>query len=203
MELLQVHLYQAVRPSHYIEHVKKHEICGFAVLGIDSPIFSPSEAPDSFASQVALVGVTPAAGHVGTGKFCILLEPIAAGAIGQAVVSGVVPAKANVTDESHAFADVADGEADYLASSESGPAAILWKESGTGTKSAIVRLGGSSGAAHIEFGKTVGAFTFGATITLDPCNQDGTDNGRANVAIHLAAALTASENVSCLCPLPP
>ena len=38
----------------------------FAVLGVDSPIFSPTEAADGFANQVALVGVTPSASsHAG------------------------------------------------------------------------------------------------------------------------------------------
>jgi len=117
----------------------------FAVLGIDSPIFSPSEAADNFANQVALVGVTPTADHAG--KFVVLLEPIADGEIGQAVVSGVTPVKVNVTDEAHTRADVQAGQAGYLASGDSGSALILWKEAGTGEKWALVNLGMPSGEA--------------------------------------------------------
>jgi len=110
----------------------------FTVLGIDSPILSPSEAPDSFANQVAFVGVTATASHAG--KFVVLLEPIADGEIGKACVAGVCPAVVNVTDAGHQFADIAAGQP-VLASCASGSALILWKDSGTGLKWAVVRLG--------------------------------------------------------------
>jgi len=38
----------------------------------------------------------------------------------------------------------------------------------------------------VEFGKPTSAFSNGATITLDPCDVDGTDNGAANVVVHTA-----------------
>lgn len=37
-----------------------------------------------------------------------------------------------------------------------------------------------------EFGKPATTFATGTTITLDPCDQDGTDNGRDNITVHLA-----------------
>ena len=117
----------------------------FAVLGIDSPIFTAAEAADSFANQVALVGVTPTADHAGA--FAVLLEPVADGEIGQAVVSGVTPAKVNVTNEAHTHAEVAAGQAGYLASGESGSALILWAEVGTGEKWAVVKIGMPSAEA--------------------------------------------------------
>ena len=116
----------------------------FAVLGIDSPIFSPSEAADSFANQVAFIGVTATASHAGT--FAVLLEPVADGEIGKACVSGVCPAVVNVTDAGHQFADIAAGQP-VLTSCASGSAMILWKDSGTGEKWALVKLGMPSAEA--------------------------------------------------------
>ena len=45
-------------------------------------------------------------------------------------------------DESHLYADVTDGDATKLTSGAFGSAMILWAESGTGTKWAVVQLGG-------------------------------------------------------------
>jgi len=111
----------------------------FDILGIDSPVFTPTESIESFKNTVAVKGVTPAAGH--TGSFVVLLEPVADGEIGGGVVSGVTPVKVNVADESHGYADIAAGQAGYLASGESGSALILWKETGTGQKWALVKIG--------------------------------------------------------------
>jgi len=112
----------------------------FAVLGIDSPVITPTDNADEFKNRVALAGVTPTeASH--WGAFVVTLEPIAAGEIGRACAAGVCPAKVYVTDTTHAFADVSDGQAGYLASAETGAAQILWRETGTGEVWAIVRLG--------------------------------------------------------------
>ena len=111
----------------------------FGVLGIDGPIFTPTESLETFTNTVALKGITPStASHAG--KFVILLEPVADGEIGMGCVAGVCPAVVNVTDASHEYADIIDG-ATILTSCRSGAAKILWRESGTGLKWAIVRIG--------------------------------------------------------------
>ena len=51
----------------------------------------------------------------------------------------------DVTDEDHEYADVATADMAKLASATSGAAHILWKETGTGTKWATVRLGKGAG----------------------------------------------------------
>jgi hypothetical protein len=38
---------------------------------------------------------------------------------------------------------------------------------------------------RILFGKPTGAFSTGATITLDPCDIHGTDNGKANATVYV------------------
>jgi len=116
----------------------------FDVLGIDSPVFTPTANLDEFKQRVLLNGVTPAtASHVG--KFAILLEPVPTGVYAKAVVAGAAIVKVNVADAGHQYADVADGQCGYLASGTSGAAMILWKESGTGEKWAVVRIGAGGG----------------------------------------------------------
>ncbi len=62
----------------------------FEVLGIDRPIFTPTDSLDTFQNNILLVGVVPdKEDH--PGRFCILLEPLDVDGIGLAVISGVCP----------------------------------------------------------------------------------------------------------------
>jgi len=45
----------------------------------------------------------------------------------------------------------------------------------------------TSQGGNVEFGVPTAAFSSGDTITLDPCDENGNDNGEANVSVHLAA----------------
>jgi len=119
----------------------------FDVLGIDGPIFTPADSEQAFTDRAALKGVTPAeADHLG--RFVILAEPVKAGLVARAWAFGVCPVKVQVDDEAHRFADVADGAAAHLVSGSTGAATILWKESGTGQKWALVRFDCAPGTAE-------------------------------------------------------
>ncbi|HPP28896.1 MAG TPA: hypothetical protein PLV57_20505 [Phycisphaerae bacterium] len=112
----------------------------FEILGINTPLIQPADNLDQFVNRPALSGVTPtAANH--WGKFGVLAEPIRNGALGWAWVSGVCPVKIDIANANHWHADIADGSAAYLKSSGGGAARILWKDSGTGVRWAVVRLG--------------------------------------------------------------
>jgi len=98
----------------------------FDVLGIDRPLFLPSLALTSFKNHVTLVGVAPnRRDHFG--RFAVLLEPLAAGAIGLALASGVTVVRIAVVSESDERADVGDFP-DALVTNPTGAAFILWKE---------------------------------------------------------------------------
>jgi hypothetical protein len=113
----------------------------FEVLGVDRPIFTPSDNLATFQNEVLLVGVQPVR-EDHAGRFVVLLEPLGAGQIGRAVVSGVCPVQLSVTEESDTFAEIEDGTCHSLKSAGSGSATILWKEPGTGAhKWGVVRLG--------------------------------------------------------------
>jgi len=112
----------------------------FAVLGIDGIVFTPTDNEEGFKNRPALVGDTPAT-PTHTGKFVVALEPIASGKLGRCAATGIVPVQIAVTDEDHRFADISDGSRNTLASAPSGAARILYQESGTGTKWALVLVG--------------------------------------------------------------
>lgn len=116
----------------------------FEVLGVTGVIIDPADNEDAFAERPLLVGQAPTTG-ASKGKFVVLLEPIADGRVGRAMASGVTIAKVNVADADDEFADVADGDTSSLASGADGAAAILWKEDGTGTVYAVVRIGAGAG----------------------------------------------------------
>lgn len=114
----------------------------FAVLGVDDVIISPADNESEFLSRVGLVGVTPTVTDH-KGKFLILLEPLAAGAMGSAYATGVCPVKVDVSNEDDdQAADIADGISANLKAGSGGSAAILWRAGGTGVQWAVVRLGG-------------------------------------------------------------
>jgi len=127
----------------------------FDVLGLGEPIFLPGgggssggNADQSFRNTVAFRGVMPSEDEH-AGKFVVLIEPLAAGAVGKGCVSGVCQVRVNVTDEDHRFAEVSEGKADVLESGDTGSAKILWKEDGTGQKWAVVHLGASASVVAI------------------------------------------------------
>ena len=117
----------------------------FDVLGITGPILTPAENIDSFQNRVSLNGGAPGASD--SGRFVILAEPIADGAIGRAYVDGVCPVRVEMDDESHGFADVSDGVTDTLLSASSGTAQLLWVQpvedrDDPSVAWAIIRIGG-------------------------------------------------------------
>jgi hypothetical protein len=127
----------------------------FGVVGIDSPIFDPTENLDEFQSRPSLNGVTPAlAYHLG--NFAVLLEPVAAGDVGLAAVGGLVPCKVYMTSAAdwpqtgqawYDYADIDDGNSNHLIARPYGGARIAWLAAGGGggEQWALVRLGNPAG----------------------------------------------------------
>ena len=116
----------------------------FGILGVDGVLYDPVSNPERFKNSTAVVGVTPVETNH-KGKFVVLLEPLKDGGIGRARISGTTCVQLNVLSEGHTHADVEEGQSAQLKSDVSGSAVILWKETGTGTKWALVKLGGGAG----------------------------------------------------------
>jgi hypothetical protein len=110
----------------------------FAVLGIYSPIILPSVNDREFKNQVAINVVLPTEDH--SGQFVILLDPMRAGRMGRAWVSGVCPARINVDEDWHQYVDIEASNSNALKSKPDGAAQILWREPGLGLRWAVVRL---------------------------------------------------------------
>jgi len=187
----------------------------FDVLGLGEPIFLPSSgsagggsgggssggADQSFRNMVAFRGVMPTEDeHIG--RFVVLIEPLAAGTVGKACVSGVCQVRVNVTDEDHEFAELADGQADTLESGDTGSAKILWKEDGTGQKWAVVHLGATASVvaiyARITSGGSGGDGTYTSWREVELVNGSWTNKqgGLAGPGDGTLREINAAKNVA-------
>ena len=141
-----------------------------SVVGLDAPIWEPTtaETTRTFQEFVAFKGVTPAAADHRE-AFAILLEPCGASEGAEAIVSGAVAVKIDVVHASHQYAEITDGQTGYLTSALSGPARILWRETGTGLKWAVVLMG--AGPARTENLFAVRCWQDGGTTDGDGTTQ--------------------------------
>ena len=114
----------------------------FGVLGIGGPLFDPEDSETAFKNnELIFEGALPVEKDH-WGKFCVVLEPLAANKIGRAVFAGLVHVQLDVThDLPYEFADIIAGDTAKLYAGWSGRASIEWRAPGTGTKWAVVNLG--------------------------------------------------------------
>ena len=114
----------------------------FDILGLETPIIDPNVNLPEFKNRPTFATTTPQLPDH-QGRFAVLLEPLAADGIGRGIVSGVTICRvwADAEAQEYQFAEAEQGHTDYLRMVESGSAQVLWRESGTGLKWAIVRLG--------------------------------------------------------------
>ena len=118
----------------------------FEVLGIDGPMFDPRSQREAFQQTPVLRGVVPEKEH--QGKFVVLQEPAAPYAVVRACLSGLTVARLRVkeSEEEESFSepkscDIEEGETYFLSDNTRGGASILWIESGSGDKWALIRIG--------------------------------------------------------------
>jgi hypothetical protein len=127
-----------------VKNASGADVNRFGVLGISQPLFDPADSPERFKTRLVLECITP---HptFHTGKFVVAAEPIPAGKLGRAFISGVFIAYLEVVTGTDGFAEVKNSNTELI-SAKTGVAQILWKEPGTGTgKLAILRVGGAGG----------------------------------------------------------
>ncbi len=125
-----------------VKNITEDDQPRFAALEINGPLFTPEENLHEFCDYVGFKAKTPTGLYLG--HFVVLAEPIPAGGIGAATVSGPTQVKVEVVEEAQQyfrFADVWHDRSDVLEPMQFlGGAMILWMEFGLGTKWAIVRL---------------------------------------------------------------
>ncbi|HEV58126.1 MAG TPA: hypothetical protein ENN87_11655 [Phycisphaerales bacterium] len=122
----------------------------YNIIAVQDHLYGPSyypgdpDAERSFKNSIVMTGIVPrTSGESFTGRFAVLLEPLAAGKIGRAVISGVVQVRLEVKEQAAVrhYAGIVDNEVGYLGESVAGPARILWKDLGaSGIVWAVVRL---------------------------------------------------------------
>ncbi len=106
------------------------------ILGIAGPIIGPSDNLDEFLRQVALEGTAPTLAHVA--RWAVLVEPLAAGAIGRAVVSGLAICPITMRNDKHQYVEI--NNSGQLESGDSGSARIVWVAGTSGTQWAILNI---------------------------------------------------------------
>ncbi len=126
----------------------------FDVLAIASPIITPNVNADAFKERVALRGVLPEARH--KGRFAVLLEPAAVGALARAVVGGVCSVRVQMANENDCYAEVQPGATAQLVSGSSGAAYLLWVQPAAEREVpdvawTIARLGVPAGYTDCQF----------------------------------------------------
>lgn len=126
-----------------------------AVIGLSAPLIVPDDRDTVVYERPCFSGITPYDDRWG-----ILLQPLPDGAIGKAIVSGISWAQVNVVSEDHDFCTAEDGT---LVSDLLGCGYILWKEAGTGTKWALIRI---SNSVEAENDSSSGSDTESACVTI-------------------------------------
>lgn len=175
----------------------------FDVLGVGRPVITPEDNPDEFKRQVALTGVVPMLADHASGRFVVLQEPVAAGGIARAVVSGVSVARVNVKTGQERFADVADGEPGHLYGNDSTGAAVLWLDTASvpGVVLAVVQLGVVSNGFWAELGSatSIGVNRWQYPFTEAQYRQQGQweqrVGGRSGVAFNTLEAPNSDSGV--------
>lgn len=118
-------------------------------IALGPPVFPPASGetgslPQDFAERTVLEGREPTAC---AGRGAILLQPLAPGAIGRAVVSGILCCRVRVSATGMRRAAFvpwdASAESLYPLADHAGPLELLWAEQGTGVRYAVAMVGGS------------------------------------------------------------
>lgn len=122
----------------------------YGVLGLGDPLWTPYDNEDAFLRTVVFQGVEPVVPDH-RGKFAVVLEPADDGRVVRAWVGGCVTVRVDVLNDGHTYADVKDGSVVELQSAGCGSAQILWREGGTGSQWAVVRLGNDPGTCRVAY----------------------------------------------------
>lgn len=173
--------------SAVVKNTTANDLPWASILGCDDPLDKPDSGADNgnqFRRPV-LSGVSPDATTHAT-KFVILQTAASAGGGAEGLKIGFAYVKVYVNDAAHKFAKVKTGDTTQLESATSGPAEIWWKETGTGTKWALVLIGGGGAAAAALRWGTISTAGSAASVEGTPSTDGRIDlyaayGGTANV----------------------
>src|SRR5690606_5395397 len=154
----------------------------------------PDDRESAVFERPVFSGETPTSSHAG--KFAILVGPAKQNEIVRAVVAGVSWVRLSVSNETDEFADVVEGETEFLLTGSSG-AEILWRgdpedsssseegsssePEGDGTVWGLVRFSGGGSGMRIFFGRLLTSLP----AATDP--ETGQTSGTARVLVRLGS----------------
>lgn len=122
----------------------------YSVLALQDPIIGPADNLREFKNRVNFDGDVPDDPPL-SGRYAVLLEPLAKDAIGRGIVAGVTPVRLRVNPaQLYDFAEVQAGETGALRNVPHGSARVLWvEETGSTERWAVVRLDDGDYQAHV------------------------------------------------------
>jgi hypothetical protein len=115
----------------------------FAVVALGALIITPSDNEQDFRNNLPIFEAEAVSDENLDKVMVILQKPIKKNEVGTVMLSGITPAKINIENEDHEFAEVTE---DGLKSSSNGRLRVLWKEEEEGEDKWAIILLGSSGA---------------------------------------------------------
>ena len=134
-----------------MKNMEERDYPRFSALVITGVAISPSANEDEFVSCPTVFEGQKMTSEREDMPYAILLEPIAAGEIGRAMLLGLTPAKVAILSADDQYAvPKANSDNGALESSETGVARILWKAGGSGTQWCVLQLGGAGGGKADE-----------------------------------------------------
>lgn len=126
----------------------------FDIVKLGIPVFNPTDSLDEFKRMRP---VFETAVPQPLQPFAALVEPLAVNQVGDAILEGLAVCKVAFTHDKMPFAD-GDATVAELEGSGDGYARVLWKETGTGLKWAVLQLGaGPRGYFPVTLVQTGGA----------------------------------------------
>lgn len=148
------------------------------ILGLGDSLFDPMADEDAFHyGAIVIKGETPTP-EDHADRFCVVQQSLDANEVGRAWITGVVAVIVNMTDADHGYATL-DGESagtptEAFLSAPYGPVRIVWVETGTGEKLALVEL---RRAAYLPPFFEATAAEEGGTITAKTLSSAGVLEG--------------------------
>ncbi len=133
-----------------VRNVTGEDQVRYSVLALQDPIIGPADNLREFKNRVNFDGGVPD-DPPRSGRYTVLLEPLAKDAIGRGIVAGVTPVRLRVNpDQLYDFAEVQAGETGALRNVPHGSARVLWvEETGSTERWAVVRLDDGDYQAHV------------------------------------------------------
>ena len=120
----------------YVRNDTGSTLPAWSTVKLGTPVVDAATYPFRVSSEPVFPATEPDGADI---PFAVTTQPIRDGKLGTAVVLGVAVADVSVSNSAHTHAAPANASL-VLASGTSGPARIIWKESGTGTLKAVVLL---------------------------------------------------------------